>query len=122
VPSDLKKFYHPCTLCQPCQRLDEDGNAFEQCLMDDFHMLAEQCQQHAHRKTYYKYDSKECHYGLCELNVLLESIFDPATGFINFQKLDSMVNNFNKIILAALQCNMDISFIGSGFDANAILF
>ena len=33
-----------------------------------------------------------------------------------------MVNNFNETILEAVQCNMDIKFIGSGTLAKAILY
>ena len=63
-----------------------------------------------------------CWFSLDPLNVPIKTVFDPVTGVLNFQKLDGVVNNFNKVILAALQCNVDISFIRSGPDAKAILF
>jgi len=119
---DLKKTYHPCTIHQPRRKPGESDTAFNQCKADDFHLLVEQCQRHVHKRTCYKYDSKECRFGLHELNVLMETVFDSATGTIDYQKLDGLINNFNKVILAALRCNTDISFIGTGFDAKAILF
>lgn len=36
--------------------------------------------------------------------------------------LDGMVNNFNKTMLEAIRCNMDIKFIGSGASAKAVLY
>ena len=38
------------------------------------------------------------------------------------QKEDGMVNNFNSTMLKAIQCNMDIKFIGSGGLAKAALY
>jgi len=38
------------------------------------------------------------------------------------QKKDGMVNNFNSTMLKAIQCNMDIKFIGSGSLAKATLY
>lgn len=49
-------------------------------------------------------------------------MFDPITGEIDFQKLDGLLNNFNKVFMAALRCNIDICFIGSGLQAKAIIF
>jgi hypothetical protein len=36
--------------------------------------------------------------------------------------MDGMVNNFNKTMIEAVQCNMDIKFISSGASAKAILY
>ena len=48
------------------------------------------------------------------------STFDYQTGEIHFEKLDGLVNNFNKEVIAAECCNMDIDFIGSGPEAKAL--
>ncbi|KAJ3858403.1 hypothetical protein EV359DRAFT_75862 [Lentinula novae-zelandiae] len=50
---------------------------------------------------------KECRFGLHESN-------------LNLRCLDGLVNNFNKTILHAIRCNMDIKFIGSGASAKAL--
>jgi hypothetical protein len=36
--------------------------------------------------------------------------------------MDGMVNNFNKTMIEAVQCNMDIKFISSGASTKAILY
>ncbi|KAK0242410.1 hypothetical protein EDD85DRAFT_918712 [Armillaria nabsnona] len=84
----------------------------------DLHNLVVDCQVHKHTKTCYKYwhypELKVCHFDLDEDNVLQESYFDYEKG--------ELVNNFNETILCAVQCNMDIKFIGSGASAKAILY
>lgn len=92
----------------------------------DLHHLAEQCQCHSHWSTCYKYckdsEKKECRFDLDERHCLLDTVVDPDTGEIDLRRLDGMVNNFNDTILAAIRCNMDIKFVGSGESAKAILY
>ena len=72
----------------------------------------------------YKYDptKTECWFNLDAANTMFETVFNPDTGEIIFEKLDGLLNNFNDIIITTLRCNMDIVFIGSGANAKAILF
>lgn len=42
------------------------------------------------------------------------------TGEISLCCLNGMINYYNKTILVAMQCNMDIQFIGSGQSAKGI--
>ncbi|KAJ3722189.1 hypothetical protein C8R42DRAFT_537100, partial [Lentinula raphanica] len=44
------------------------------------------------------------------------------TGELNLRKLDGLVNDFNETILAAVRCNIDIKFIGSGASAKAVMY
>ena len=120
----LQRTYHPRTVRRPQKHPNETYDNYERRLADDFHLLVEQCQRHKHTHTCYKYDPTRthCRFNLDAANIVLETIFNPDTGEINFEKLDGLLNNFNKVIIASLHCNMDISFIGSGPDAKAILF
>ena len=57
-------------------------------------------------------------------NLLLKvtSTFDPDMGKIHFKKLDGLLNNFNKVVIGMVHCNMDIDLIDSGPDAKALIF
>ncbi|KAI0750601.1 hypothetical protein BC629DRAFT_1297549, partial [Irpex lacteus] len=92
----------------------------------DLHQLATACQQHRHAKTCFKYckpgEPQVCRFDLDPENVRLCSSFDESTGEICLRCLDGMVNNFNRTILEAMCCNMDIQFIGSGEGAKAITY
>jgi hypothetical protein len=122
VPSSR---HHPCSV-----RGIPDGLSDEDRLLafqKDLHCLVKQCQQHVHSKTCYKYwkgppDPKTCRFDLDPENVQLETLFDMETGELCLRCLDGLVNNFNAIILAAIRCNMDLKFIGSGASAKAILY
>ena len=93
---------------------------------DSYH-LVKCCQVHKHSKTCYKYwkgppNPKEFRFDLDENNICPETSFDMESGEICFRCLDGLVNNFNDTILEAIQCNMDIKFIGSGPAAKAVTF
>jgi hypothetical protein len=52
----------------------------------------------------------------------VNSVINLETGKIDLRCLDGMVNNFNEMILTAIQCNIDLKFIRSGESAKAILY
>jgi len=122
VPSSL---HHPCSVRGVNRNLT--GEDLEKARQKDMHNLAKKCQSHTHSGTCYKYwkgppDPKQCRFDLDEKNVCAESSIDIETGKICLRCLDGLVNNFNKTILEAMRCNMDIKFIGSGASAKAILY
>ncbi|KAI0084698.1 hypothetical protein BDY19DRAFT_898004, partial [Irpex rosettiformis] len=119
------------TSSNPCRHRGPDMDALPADVLSvarawDLHRLATSCQLHQHRKTCFKYckpgEPKVCRFDLDPENVQLCSTFDEATGEICLQCLDGMVNNFNRTILEAMRCNMDIQFIGSGEGAKAITY
>ncbi|PBK86009.1 hypothetical protein ARMGADRAFT_1047954 [Armillaria gallica] len=91
----------------------------------DIHNLVIDCQVHKHSKTFYKYwqypEPKVCRFNLDKAKVCKESSFDYNTSELCLRCLDGLVNNFNETILHAVQCNMDIKFIGSGASAKVVL-
>lgn len=91
--------------------------------LKDLHNVAKECQIHSHTRTCYKYrktgEDLHCRFDHDEDNFHEATEFDPETAEICLRCLHSMVNNFNSIMLEAMQCNMDIKFIGS---AKAILY
>ncbi|KAF5343263.1 hypothetical protein D9757_015149 [Collybiopsis confluens] len=125
VPSDR---HHPCALrgtqmtgfsreemCSPGAR------------QKDLHNVVQKCQVHTHTKTCYKYcvnptEPKECRFGLGPSALEPTSYFSPETGELTLRCLDGLVNNFNRTIIEALHCNMDIKFVGSGASAKAVLY
>ena len=118
--------HHPCSVCEPCL---DDVDLENQHLqwIKDLHFLAMACQQHKHTLTCFKYwkgppEPRECHFGLDEKNYMARSFVDDATGDVNLQYLDGMVNRYNPTILECIHCNMDIQFVGSGSSAKAVLY
>jgi hypothetical protein len=94
--------------------------------LKDVHLLAKECQIHAHTRTCYKHQKQgekaECRFGHDENNFRETSDFDPETAELCLRCLEGLVNNFNTTMLEAIRCNMDIKFIGSGESAKAILY
>ena len=120
----LPTTYHPATIHHPQRQHGESKDAFQWQLLDNFHLLVEHCQRHKHSTTCYKYDPthNKCRFDLDATNTVLVSTFNAETGEIHLKKLDGLVNNFDKVVIAAECCNMDIDFIGSGPETKAILF
>ena len=116
--------YHPATMHHPQRQHHKIEEDFHCHLLDNFHSLVECCQRHKHSATCYKYNPthSECRFKLDTSNTVSSSTFDSQTGEIHFEKLDGLVNNSNRAVIAAKHCNMDIDFIGSGPEAKAILF
>ncbi|TDL18176.1 hypothetical protein BD410DRAFT_688694, partial [Rickenella mellea] len=117
--------HHPCSVRGPC--LTMDGQPSKDAQQKDLHLLATQCQSHRHTKTCFKYwkgppEPRECRFDLDSARFCPQSSFDCESGELCLRCLDGMVNDFNATILAAVRCNMDIKFIGSGNAAKAILF
>jgi hypothetical protein len=90
----------------------------------DVHLVASQSQIHHHSQTCWRGPPgpKECQFNLDQGNYREHSMFDSETESIHLKCLDGLVNNFNETIIQAIQCNMDIKFIGSGPTAKAILY
>ena len=115
----------PCTLHSVNLDLGNVQNRLA-LRMKDINKLAERVQRHRHSQTCYKYykagEARTCRFNLKEENLRADSCIDPETGQINLRCLDGLVNNFNTTILEAVWCNMDISFIGSGESAKAMIY
>ncbi|KAJ8597491.1 hypothetical protein M405DRAFT_689041, partial [Rhizopogon salebrosus TDB-379] len=84
-------------------------------------------QVHKHNATCFKYwqgppDPRERRFVLDESHFCGTSYIDHETGEICLRCFDGMVNNFNHTMLEAKRCHMDISFIGSGASAKAVLY
>ena len=88
----------------------------------DLRTLVESCQRHKHTRTCYKYDSKECRFGLDEKNNVPETYMNLETGELTYRITDGMINAYTPVVLRAIRCNMDVKFIGSGASAKAILY
>ncbi|KAJ7460154.1 hypothetical protein FB451DRAFT_1045459 [Mycena latifolia] len=123
--------YHPCSVRGiPVVEKNEDESAsrtWELKRQQDLHNLVLQCPSHGHSKTCFKYwrgppEPKSCRFDLHEDNFRADSSFDPETGELCLRCLNGLVNNFNKTIIEAMHCNMDIKFIGSGASARGILY
>ena len=124
VPSSR---HHPCSVRGINIGLNMSPEEQKQMHQKDSYHLVKCCQVHKHSKTCYKYwkgppNPKECRFDLDENNICPETTFDMESGEICFRCLDGLVNNFNDTILEAIQCNMDIKFIGSGPAAKAVTF
>lgn len=113
-------------------RYDSTMNGDERA--KDLDCVIKKTQLHVHHPTCFKYvtnfDKKKwkgypdhlCRFRISKSNERPESFVDSDTAEIHLRVKDGMVNGFNKWILQALRCNMDIKFIGSGSDAKAILY
>jgi len=124
VPSST---HHPCAVRaipnSPC----EDRHIQDIKCQKDLHNLVKACQVHKHSATCFKYwkgppTPCECRFDLSKDHCCTKSKFDYETGEICLRCMDGMVNNFNKTMIEAVQCNMDIKFISSGASAKAILY
>ncbi|CAF1536983.1 unnamed protein product [Adineta ricciae] len=89
--------------------------------------LVESDNTHRYTATCYKYcnayggDKKDCHLNMPRKKVA-ESTIDPETGHISMRRSDSWINNFNEYIISACRSNMDIKFIWTGSDAEALVY
>ena len=99
----------------------------ESTVQEDLHNIVRNCQSHQHMATCYKYwkgppGVKECHFNLGDHQQQPCTYFDQETGEIHLHCLDGLVNNFNRTIIQAIRCNMDIKFIGSGPSTKAVIY
>ncbi|TDL13847.1 hypothetical protein BD410DRAFT_757449 [Rickenella mellea] len=122
VPSSR---HHPCSVRGV--PMDLENEQLHMAEQKDLHNLAKQCQSHKHTKTCFKYwkgppEPRECRFDLDSNHFCERSTMDSENGEICLRCLDGMVNDFNATMLAAVRCNMDIKFIGSGEAAKAILY
>ncbi|KAI9067800.1 hypothetical protein FKP32DRAFT_1546038, partial [Trametes sanguinea] len=104
---------------------DTDTDRVRRFRAFDMRNLVESSQLHTHTATCYKYcgdGPKRCRFDLDEDNVVPESSIDTDTGDISLKIINGMVNNYNPTMLEALRCNMDISHIGSGEEAKAVIY
>lgn len=117
--------HHPCSV--EGVSLEIPSEERPQARQKDLYHLVKACQYHKHSNTCYKYwkgpgHPKECRFDLDENNICLETKFNMETGELCFRCLNGLVNNFNRTILEAIRCNMDIKFIGSGSAAKAVTY
>ncbi|KAJ3843073.1 hypothetical protein F5878DRAFT_506438, partial [Lentinula raphanica] len=118
--------FHPCSVRGPYIPTVPDIES-EKVVQKDRHFLSKCCQTHKHTATCYKYwrgppDPRTCRFELDVTNVNGTTFFDEDTGELHLRKLDGLVNDFNETILAAVRCNMDLKFIGSGASAKAVMY
>ncbi|KAI0335960.1 hypothetical protein GY45DRAFT_1227236, partial [Cubamyces sp. BRFM 1775] len=91
----------------------------------DLDHLVQKNQCHKHTQTCYKYcgtGPRRCRFDLDESNVIPCSSIDAESGELCLRIENGMVNNYNRTILEALRCNMDIQYIGTGEDAKAVIY
>ncbi|KAK0452778.1 uncharacterized protein EV420DRAFT_1246074, partial [Desarmillaria tabescens] len=121
----LSDGFHAASVCRDDVGI-MDGKPDLPLVQQDLHNLVIDCQVHKHAKTCYKYCPyplpKVCRFDLDADNINLETYFDYEKGELCLWCLDGLVNNFNETILCAVQCNMDIKFIGSRASAKAVLY
>ncbi len=120
VPSDAS---HACAVHGIQNGIPE--HLIQQARDQDFRNLVKDCQIHSHSNTCFKYCDKYeriCRFDLDESNYIETSSFDYEKGELCLRCLNGLVNNFNDTIIRAMQCNMNIKFIGSGASAKAILY
>ncbi|KAJ3754711.1 hypothetical protein EV360DRAFT_51097 [Lentinula raphanica] len=118
--------FHPCSVRGPHIPGELDIES-EKLLQKDRHFLSKCCQTHKHTSTCYKYwrgppEPRSCRFELDVSNVNDTTFFDDVTGELHLRKLDGLVNDFNETILAAVRCNMDLKFIGSGASGKAVMY
>ncbi|KAJ3741637.1 hypothetical protein EV360DRAFT_21088, partial [Lentinula raphanica] len=118
--------FHPCSVRGPPVPVESNATS-DTLFLKDLHLLSKTCQTHKHTTTCYKYwrgppEPRTCRFELEQSNVNAFTYFDTETGELNLRKLDGLVNDFNETILAAVRCNMDIKFIGSGASAKAVMY
>jgi len=121
IPSDI---FHPCSV------RGLNGNTYrnnEAARLKDVCNLVKSCQSHRHSATCFKYwrgppEVKECRFDLGAHKYRAETEFDLETGDLQMRCLDGLVNNFNRTILEAIRCNMDVKFMGSGPSTKAVIY
>ena len=121
IPSDT---YHPCSI------RGLNGNTYrsnEAARQKDVCNLVRSCQSHRHSATCFKYwrgppEPKECRFDLGAHRYRAQTEFDLKTGDLHMRCLDGLVNNFNRTILEAIRCNMDVKFMGSGPSTKAVIY
>ncbi|KAG2135283.1 hypothetical protein DEU56DRAFT_871714 [Suillus clintonianus] len=124
VPSSI---HHPCAVRGIAVNSDHKTSDNSLSRQKDLHNVVKACQIHKHNATCFKYwkgppAPRECRFDLSEDHFCPASYFNTESGEICLKCLDGMVNNFNKTMMEAVRCNMDIKFIGSGASAKAILY
>jgi len=76
-------------------------------------------QMHKCHPSCFKYGPGECRYHYPKAKVL-ETNFKK--GFLEHERDDENVNNYNPWVLAALRANMDIQFITSGKQGKSMIY
>ena len=127
VPNVPSSNVNPCSV-RPISRLDhEPDDRFQLRRQKDLVNLVNQCQRHTHNAGCYKNwkgppDEKTCRFNLDQSNQLDCTTIDRTSGEIRLKTADGLINPFNQAILEMVRCNMDITFIGSGYSALAVLY
>jgi len=67
----------------------------------------------------FKYGDGTCRYKYPKSKVPASTV---EHGFVDLERDDEWVNNYNPFVLAALRCNMDIQFISSGPGGKAMIY
>ena len=125
----LDNYYNICSELH--QHLDafstETDDEFWLRRQKDLYNLVNQCQRHTHNAGCYKNwkgppEEKTCRFNLDQSNQLDNTTIDRTTGKIKLMTADGLINPFNQSILEMVRCNMDITFIGSGYSALAVLY
>jgi len=81
--------------------------------------IVESVQMHKCHPSCFKYGPGECRYQFPKDKVSATNI---EQGFVEYERDDPQVNNYNPWVLAALRCNMDVQFITSGKGGKAMIY
>ena len=94
-PYVMSTKHNPCTVRGP-RNIDK---SYKEKCTQDLSVLVEKCQRHKHTNTCYKYDLKECRFGLSETNNVPKTYMDLESGELTFRVSDDMINAYNLTIL-----------------------
>ena len=122
IPHNESKI-HPACLLAP----NPSSPNFASRFRSDITQLVETSNIHKHSATCYKYwkpnqaDKKVCRMRIPR-KVVSVSAIDPTTGNICMRRSDAWINNFNEYLIAACRSNMDIKFLWTGNDTQALVY
>ena len=88
-------------------------------LQRDLSHITCDCVSHSCGPTCFKNGHKTCRFNYPLPIVEVTGFKD---GVIQLKRHDSNCNNYNRTIISALRCNMDVKFVTNGADAKATIF
>lgn len=128
LPARQKGTPDPRSLIAPLMADIDTMDSFLPILTDHVKDLVPVCNRHAHSSSCWKHlkkgetrDDNHCRFRRDGKTRALTEI-DPETGSILLRQLHPRINNYNKLIMHLMQCNMDIKYVGSGEAAKALVY
>ncbi|XP_066919049.1 uncharacterized protein [Clytia hemisphaerica] len=99
---------------------DPSSDNFEKELADDVNKLVKVANTHRHSFTCYKYrKARECRFGFPR-ELQPETVITEDE--ILLKRTNTIINNFNPILMTSIRSNHDIKFIPSGKDGKSCVF